>query len=124
MIEQELTRQIIGAAIEVHKEWGPGLSESVYEKSLCRELELRGLKFDRQTRVPLMYKGESVGEDLLYDVRVEGKVIVENKHVKEVLPVHEAQLLTYMKRTGCRVGLLFNYKVSKLKSDGIRRLVL
>ena len=124
MIEKELTHQIIGAAIEVHKFWGPGLYEEIYERSLCRELDLRGLKYDQQMQVPVMYKGEIVGEELKYDVRVEEKVMVENKHVKEILPVHEAQLLTYMKLTGCRVGLLFNYRVNRLKDEGFRRLVL
>jgi GxxExxY protein len=124
MIEKELTHQIIGAAIEVHKFWGPGLYESVYERSFCRELELRGLAYDTQMEVPLLYKDEVVGDELKYDVRVEEKVMVENKHVKEILPVHEAQLLTYMKLTGCKVGLLFNYKVKRLKDEGFRRLVL
>jgi len=124
MIEKELTHQIIGAAIEVHKYWGPGLYEEIYERSLCRELVLRGLSFDQQMKVPLRYKDEVVGEELKYDVRVEQKVMVENKHVKELLPVHEAQLLTYMKLTGCRVGLLFNYRVSRLKDEGFKRLVL
>ena len=124
MIEKELTHQIIGAAIEVHKYWGPGLYEEIYERSLCRELVLRGLSFDQQMKVPLRYKDEVVGEELKYDVRVEQKVMVENKHVKALLPVHEAQLLTYMKLTGCRVGLLFNYRVTKLKDEGFRRLVL
>ena len=123
MIEEELTRKIIGAAIEVHRHWGPGLNEGIYEKSFCRELALLGLSYDRQARVPLVYKGEHVGDDLIYDVRVEGKVMVENKHVRELLPVHEAQLLTYMKLTGCRIGLLINYKVAVLK-HGIKRLVL
>ena len=124
MIEQELTHKIIGAAISVHKHWGPGLKESVYEKSFCKELSLLGLRFDTQTRVPLVYKGEVVGDELVYDVRVEEKVMVENKHVQEILPIHEAQLLTYMKLTGCRVGLIFNYRVKKLQPEGVRRFVL
>ncbi|MGA0334069.1 MAG: GxxExxY protein [Kiritimatiellia bacterium] len=124
MIEKDLTHQIIGAAIEVHKHWGPGLYEEVYERSLCKELTLRGLSWDRQMNVPLRYKDEVVGEELKYDIRVEQKVMVENKHVKELLPIHEAQLLTYMKLTGCRVGLLFNYRVNRLKDEGFRRLVL
>ena len=123
MIEQELTQKIIGAAIEVHKHWGPGLNESIYEKSFCKELQILGLHYDQQTRIPLVYKGEVVGEELIYDVRVEEKIMVENKHVKELLPIHEAQLLTYMKLTGCRVGLLINYKVAVLKY-GIKRLIL
>lgn len=124
MLEAELTHKIIGAAIEVHKHWGPGLYESIYEKSFCRELELRNLKYDTQMGVPLHYKDALVGDELKYDVRVEGKVIVENKHVAELLPIHEAQLLTYMKLTGCRVGLLFNYRVQRLKNEGMKRLVL
>ncbi len=124
MLEQELTHKIIGAAIAVHKYWGPGLRESVYENSFCKELTLLNLSFDKQIRIPLIYKGDVVGDELIYDVRVEEKVMVENKHIQEILPVHEAQLLTYMKLTGCRVGLLFNYNVKRLKPDGIRRFVL
>jgi GxxExxY protein len=123
MIEDELTRSIIGAAIEVHKHWGPGLYEEIYEKSLCRELELRGHGYERQLHLPLIYKDAKVGDDLKLDVWVERKVVVENKHVKELLPIHEAQLLTYMKITGSNVGLLINYK-EKILKNGIRRLVL
>ena len=123
MLERELTENIIGAAIEVHKHWGPGLYEEIYERSLCRELELRKLSFQQQTKIPLLYKGVKVGDDLKLDVWVEERVIVENKHVKELLPIHEAQLLTYLKLTKCRVGLLINYNVAVLK-DGIKRIVL
>jgi GxxExxY protein len=123
MIESELTEQIIGAAIEVHRHWGPGLYEEIYERSLCRELALRGLAFDNQLPIPLLYKGEKVGDDLRLDVWVEKKVIVEAKAVAELLPVHEAQVLTYMRLTKSRVGLLINFNVAVLK-DGIRRLVL
>ncbi|CAA6692358.1 MULTISPECIES: GxxExxY protein [unclassified Lentimonas] len=123
MLEEELTNSIIGGAIEVHKHWGPGLYEEIYEKSLCRELSLRGHAFEQQLYLPLTYKGEKVGDDLKLDVWVERRVIIENKHVRELLPVHEAQLLTYLKLTGCRVGLLINYNVPVLK-DGIKRIVL
>ena len=123
MLEEELTNSIIGGAIEVHKHWGPGLYEEIYERSLCKELELRGHKFEQQLKLPLIYKNERVGDDLKLDIWVERKVIIENKHVKELLPVHEAQLLTYLKLTGCRVGLLINYNVSVLK-NGIKRIVL
>jgi len=123
IIEEKLTQQIIGGAIEVHKRWGPGLYEEIYEKSLCRELKLRGLNFVRQLNLPLIYKGEKVGDDLKLDIWVERKVVIENKHVTKLLPVHEAQLLTYMKLTGSRVGLLINYNNTVLK-DGIKRLVL
>jgi GxxExxY protein len=124
MIEHDLTQQIVGAAIEVHKYWGPGLFESVYEKSFCEELKIRNLSYDCQMHVPLSYKGVEVGKELIYDVRIEEKVMVENKHVSEILPIHEAQLLTYMKLTGCRVGIIFNYKVRRLAKEGIKRLVL
>ena len=123
MIESELTEQIVGAAIEVHRHWGPGLYEEIYERSLCRELSLRGLAFDNQLPIPLLYKGEKVGDDLRLDVWVEKKVVVEAKAVAELLPVHEAQLLTYMRLTKSRVGLLINFNVAVLK-DGIRRMVL
>ncbi len=96
MLEAELTEQIIGAAIEVHRHWGPGLYEEIYERSQCRELDLRGLAFERQLQIPLVYKGTDVGDALRLDVLVERKVVLENKHVRELLPIHEAQLLTYL----------------------------
>ena len=123
MIEDKLTEQIIGGAIDVHRHWGPGLYEEIYERSLCHELKLRKLVFKSQLSIPLIYKGVRVGEDLRLDLIVEEKVIVECKAVKEVLPVHEAQLLTYMKLTECKVGLLINFNVDVLK-NGIKRLVL
>jgi GxxExxY protein len=123
MIEEQLTEQIIGAAIEVHKYWGPGLYEDIYEKSLCHELTLRGVRFQNQVRLPLIYKGVRVGDDLKLDVIVGDKVVVELKVVTEFAPIHEAQLLTYMKLTKCRVGLLINFHVPVLK-DGIKRFVL
>lgn len=123
MLEEELTKVLIGAAIEVHKHWGSGLYEEIYEKSFCRELALNHVAFKRQLHIPLIYKDEKVGEDLKLDVIAENKVVIENKHVQALLPNHEAQLLTYMKITGCKVGLLINYKEKVLK-NGIRRLVL
>ena len=121
--EKELTEKIIGAAIEVHKYWGPGLIESVYEKSLARELELQGIEYKRQVDLKLQYKGTEVGDGLRLDLIVEGKVIVELKVVKDFDPIHEAQLLTYMKITGCKVGLLINFNKPTLR-EGIRRYVL
>ncbi len=123
MTESELTEKIIGAAIEVHKYWGPGLNERLYEQSFCRELDLLGLAWKNQLSLPLECKGIKVGDELILDVIVEDKVIVENKHVNALLPVHESQLLTYMKLTNCKVGLLMNYKVALMK-DGIKRMVL
>ncbi len=123
MIESALTEQIIGAAIEVHRHWGPGLYEEVYEKSLCHELRLRNVAFDTQVRLPLVYKGERVGDDLRLDLIAQAKVVVELKAIKAFEPIHEAQLLTYMKLTGCRVGLLINFNVQVLR-EGIKRMVL
>ena len=123
MMESDLTEQIIGGAIEVHKHWGPGLYEEVYERSLCHELRLRKVAFATQVTLPLLYKGERVGEDFRLDLVVEGKVVVELKAVTMLEPIHEAQLLTYMKLAGCRVGLLINFNVPALK-QGIKRMVL
>jgi GxxExxY protein len=123
MIESELTEQIIGGAIEVHKHWGPRLYEEIYERSLCHEVRLRNVQFNSQVKLPLVYKGERVGDDLRLDVIAEGKVVVELKSAKALEPIHEAQLLTYMKLTGCKVGLLINFNVPVLK-HGIKRMVL
>jgi GxxExxY protein len=123
LIEEALTEQIIGAAIEVHKYWGPGLYEEIYERSLYRELRMRNLDFESQIPLPLIYKEERVGEDLRLDLIVQGKVVVEMKSIKELEPIHEAQLLTYMKLAKCRVGLLINFNVTVLK-NGIKRRVL
>ena len=123
MIEEELTNQIIGAAIEVHKHWGPGLYEEIYERSMCVELRLRKLSFENQLTLPLIYKGESVGDDLRLDLVVQKRIVVELKAVAKLEAIHEAQLLTYMKLTNCRVGLLINFNVPILK-QGIKRMVL
>lgn len=123
MIEDELTEQIIGAAIEVHKHWGPGLYEEIYEKSLCVESRLKNLSFENQMSLPLIYKGERVGNDLRLDFVVQNKVVVESKAVTQLEAIHEAQLLTYMKLTKCRVGLLINFNVPTLK-QGLKRMVL
>jgi GxxExxY protein len=123
MIEEALTEKIIGAAMEVHNYWGPGLIESIYEKSLRHELILRRIEVKRQVPLHLKYKDLVLDDDFRVDLIVDGKVIVELKVVKELAPVHEAQLLTYMKLTKCRVGLLINFNVVKLR-DGIKRLVL
>ena len=123
MLEAPLTENIIGALIEVHRFWGPGLYEEIYERSLVEELRQRGLAVANQLAIPLLYKGAQVGDDLRVDVIVEGKVVVEVKAVRELLPVHQSQLLTYLRLTGCRVGLLANFHVSAMK-DGIRRMVL
>ncbi len=123
VIEEKLTSEIIGAAIEVHRIWGPGLYEEIYDKSLCRELKLKNISFENQLKIPLIYKGEQIGDDLRLDLLVGKKVVVELKAVKEITGVHEAQLLTYMKLTSCRVGLIINFNVAILRK-GIRRMVL
>ena len=123
MMEESITEQIIGAAIEVHRYWGPGLYEEIYERSLCHELSLRKIPFETQVQLPLVYKGTTVGDDLRLDMIVANKVVVELKVVNKLAPIHEAQLLTYMKLTKSRVGLLINFNVSVLK-EGIKRFVL
>ncbi|HNT76650.1 MAG TPA: GxxExxY protein [Anaerolineae bacterium] len=123
LYERELTDKIIGAAIEVHRHLGPGLLESVYQACLAHELALRGISFKLEKSLPVMYKGTNVDCGLRLDLIVENKVVIELKAVEQVLKVHEAQLLTYLKLTGCRVGLLINFNVPVLK-DGIIRKVL
>lgn len=123
LYEKELTDQIIGAAIEVHRALGPGLLESAYQACLAHELRLRSLPFEREKPLPVEYKGVALDCGYRLDFLVDGKVIVELKAVEQVHPVHEAQLLTYLKLTGCRVGLLINFNVPLLK-QGITRRVL
>ncbi len=119
----DLTRLIIEAAIEVHRNLGPGLIESVYETCLCYELVERKLNFERQKELALVYKGISLESTCRLDLVVENKVIVELKSVDQLHPVHEAQLLTYLKLSGIKTGLLINFN-SRLLKDGIRRFVL
>lgn len=123
LYEQDLTGKIIGAAIEVHRHLGPGLLESAYQICLGRELELRGIRFEREKSLPIEYKSERLDCGYRLDFIVEQKVIVELKSVDNLLPIHDAQVLTYLKLTGCKVGLLINFNVPVLK-DGIHRLVL
>lgn len=118
-----LTEQIIGAAIQVHRELGPGLLESAYEACLCHELSLNGLKVERQKVIPISYKGIMLDAGYRLDLVVEKQVIVEIKAVSELLPVHEAQLLSYLKQVGGGRGLLINFNVKLLK-QGLRRLVV
>jgi GxxExxY protein len=123
LIEEALTKKIIGAAIEVHRYWGLGLIESIYEKSLAVELEKRAIPFQRQLKLELNYKGIILDKTFRLDLIIGDKVVVELKVVKELSPVFDAQLLTYMRLTKCRVGLLMNFNVPVLK-EGIKRLVL
>jgi len=117
-----LTQRIIGLAIEVHRNLGPGLLEPIYLAALCIELDDAGLKYECQVRVPAYYKGRLLGEYRI-DLIVEDSVIVEVKSVERMNPVFEAQLLTYLRVTEKRVGLLINFN-SRLVKDGVKRLVL
>ena len=119
----QITETIIGAAIEVHRELGPGLLESAYEACLCLELIKRGLTVERQKAMPLVYQGIHVGTGYRVDLLVEGAVVVEVKAVEGIEPVHLAQILTYLQFTGCKVGLLLNFNVKWLTEKGIRRVV-
>lgn len=121
--EQGLTEQIIGAAIEVHRHLGPGLLESAYEECLCHELGLRGLKCSRQVALPVEYKGVKLDCGYRMDVVVEGSVVVELKCADAIARIHEAQLLSYLKLSGLKVGLILNFHVPVMK-DGIKRMVL
>ena len=118
----DLTRAIIGAAIEVHRVLGPGLLESAYEECLCHELALRGIRFKRQYPAPLEYKGLKLDKCYQLDLLVENFCVVEIKSVDAIHPIHEAQTLTYMRLGDWRVGLVFNFNVEALKDGGIRRL--
>jgi GxxExxY protein len=118
-----LTETIIGADIEVHRDKGPGLIESIYEWCLTKELELRGVSCANQKAVVVDYKGFTREEPLRFDLLVEGCVLVEVKAVQEVLPVHKAQLLSYMKLLDIPVGLVINFHELKL-TDGVHRLIL
>ncbi len=123
MYEKELTGKIIGAAIEVHKVLGPGLLESAYQACLAREFALQGIPFQQQKDLPVGYKGVQLDCGYRLDFLVAAKIVVELKAVETVHPVHEAQLLTYLRLTNCQVGLLINFNVPVLK-EGVKRLVL
>ncbi len=121
--EKALTESIIGAAIEVHRALEPGLLESAYQACLAREFALRSLTFEQEKPIPVTYKDVNLDCGYRVDFLVNAKVVVELKAVEQMHPVYEAQLLTYLKLTGCKVGLLINFNVPVLK-DGIVRRVL
>jgi GxxExxY protein len=120
---EELTGAILGAAFEVHSMLGPGLLESAYDECLCSELALRGIPFERQVPLPLRFKKAALDCGYRVDLVVDGRVVVELKSVDGFLPIHEAQLLTYLRLGGYPVGLMINFNVRKLK-EGIMRRVL
>lgn len=118
----ETTGAVIGAALEVHRVLGPGFLETVYEEAMAVEFGLRGIPFERQKPISVSYKGHSIGEGRL-DLFVQNSLIVELKAAEKLLPIHQAQLMSYLKATGCRLGLLINFHERLLK-DGVRRVVL
>ncbi len=123
LYEKDLTGQIIGAAIEVHRALGPGLLESAYQTCLAHEFSLRGIAFEREKPLPVEYKGTRLDCGYRIDFLVDDRVVVELKSVDAIRKIHEAQLLTYLKLIECKVGLLINFNVPVLK-DGIKRRVL
>jgi GxxExxY protein len=122
LFHEDVTEKIIAAAIEVHKQLGPGLLESAYEECLCYELSHRGLAFQRQVPLPVAYKGVKLDCGYRLDIVVDDKIVLELKSVEELTDLHRAQLLTYLRISGKKVGLLINFNVPALK-DGIVRLV-
>ena len=119
--QDPLTGRIIGASMNVHSAFGAGLLESVYQKSLCLELRAQGIRFQAQQAIDITYRSQQVGH-LVADIVVEGRVILELKSVEKLLPIHTAQLITYLKATGIKTGLLINFNVRHLR-QGIKRVV-
>ena len=122
MTWNELTEAVIGAAIEVHRELGPGLLESAYGQAMCRELSLRGIPFECQKPMPLRYKGVALDCGYRLDLLVDGRLVVEIKAIEKLAPIHEAQVLTYLKLGGFHLALLINFNVEVLRL-GIKRIV-
>lgn len=118
----KLTEKVIAAAIDVHRELGPGLLESVYQHCLCEELRIRGISFVPQAKLPIIYKENLLEKSFRIDILIEDKLVVELKAVEIILPVHEVQLVTYLKLSGHKLGLLINFNEPILK-QGIRRRI-
>ena len=123
MTDKQLTHEIIGAAIEVHKALGPGLLESAYAECLARELCLRSISFEREKAVPVVYKDVKLDCGYRMDFLVDGRVVVELKAIEVLAPIHEVIVLTYLRLSGCKIALLMNFHSIVLK-DGIKRFVL
>ena len=117
----ELSNRVIGSAIEVHKHLGPGFLESIYEEALAFELSRLGIKFQRQVEIPVIYKGRNVGSGRL-DLLVENELVIELKSTEKMLPLHQAQIISYLKTTGLILGLLINFNTPILK-QGIKRII-
>ena len=123
-VEQDpISNKVLGLAIEVHKHLGPGLLESAYEACLAFELRQQGIEFQRQVALPILYKGSQLDCVYRMDLVVERYLVIEIKTVEQLLPIHQAQLLTYLKLSNLRFGLLLNFNVALLR-DGIKRMVL
>ncbi len=122
LLAEELTERVIGLAIEVHRHTGPGLLESVYEQCLCHELREAGIPFERQVAIPVTYKGSPISDGFRADFVVAREVILEIKAVATILPAHEAQIHTYLRMSGIRIGFLLNFNAPRL-IDGLRRFV-
>jgi len=123
MTDKDIAHAIIGAAIEVHRRLGPGLLESAYEECLAHELRLRNLRVDQQVGLPVVYKETKLDCGYRLDIVVEGRIVVELKSVGSLAPIHEAIILTYLRLSGHKVGLLINFNVAILK-DGVRRFIV
>jgi GxxExxY protein len=121
--DSSMSERVIGLAIEVHQQLGPGLLESAYEECLCFELKQAGVNFARQAPLPVIYKGVRLDCGYRLDILVDRNLIIEIKSVDRLLPIHAAQMLTYLRLSGCKVGLLMNFNTALLK-DGLRRFVL
>ncbi len=121
--DHALTERVIGLAIDVHRELGPGLLESAYEECLCFELRQNGIAHIRQAPLPVLYKDMRLDCGYRMDILVDNTLIVEIKAVERLMPIHDAQILTYLRLSGCKIGLLMNFNSVMLK-DGLRRLVL
>ena len=122
MTENEIATQIIDSSLKIHRTLGPGLLESVYEEALVYEFTKKDLAYSRQTDIPVIYEGQKLGIGFRADLIIENKVIIELKSVENVQPVHKKQLLTYLKLTGLKLGLLINFNEALIK-DGITRIV-
>jgi GxxExxY protein len=123
MTDAKLTHEIIGAAIEVHRTLGPGLLESAYSEGLARKLSLRGIPYEREKPLPVVHKDVKLDCGYRIDFLVDGRVVVELKAIEALAPIHDAIVLTYLRLSGCKIGLLINFHVEVLK-DGIKRIVL
>ncbi len=123
LVENQLSNRVIGLAIEIHRNLGPGLLESAYEQCFCHELKMHGIRFENQVEIPLVYKGLNL--DCVYraDLIVEKKLVLEIKAVASIEPIHEAQLITYLKLTYLKLGLILNFNERYLK-DGVKRIIM